>query len=241
MKESRSLAATTAANAADVRDRLDEAVRRAGRDPGSVCLVAVTKKFPLTHIRAAVDAGLEHIGENRVQEAVEKIAGAAGLPVTWHLIGHLQSNKAGHAVANFAWIHSVDSVALLQRLDRLSAEAGTRPNLLVQVALANEATKHGAPLDDTHRIFEAARRCHSVNMRGLMVLPPPTDTAEGARPFFRRLRELRDTLIEQGVDRAMLGELSMGMSGDFEVAVEEGATIVRVGTGIFGPRPGAEA
>ena len=241
MKESRSLAATTAANAAGVRERIDKAARRAGRDPGSVCVVAVAKKFPLTHVRAAVDAGLEHIGENRVQEAVEKIAGATGLSVTWHLVGHLQSNKAGQAVASFPWIHSVDSVGLLQRLDRLSAEANTTPNLLVQVDLANEAAKHGASVDDTHRIFEAAAHCHSVRMRGLMVLPPRTDVAEGARPFFRRLRELRDTLIEQGVDRAMLGELSMGMSGDFEVAVEEGATMVRVGTGIFGPRPRTEA
>ncbi len=239
--ESRSLAATTAANAARVRDRIEAAARRAGRDPESVCLVAVAKKFPETHVRAAVNAGLSHIGENRVQEALDKIAGATDLPITWHLIGHLQSNKAGRAVTSFAWIHSVDSIGLLQRLDRLSADAGTRPNLLVQVDLAKEATKHGASENETRHIFEAAAGCHSVSMRGLMVLPPRADTPEGSRPFFRRLRKLRDELIDHGVDPAMLHELSMGMSHDFDVAVEEGATIVRVGTGIFGPRPRPEA
>ena len=183
--ESRSLAATTAANAARVRDRIEAAARRAGRDPESVCLVAVAKKFPETHVRAAVDAGLSHIGENRVQEALDKIAGATDLPITWHLIGHLQSNKAGHAV---------------QRLDRLSADAGTQPNLLVQVDLAQEATKHGASENETRRIFEAAAGCHSVSMRGLMVLPPRADTPEGSRPFFRRLRKLRDELIDHGLD-----------------------------------------
>ncbi len=235
--ETHSLVATTVANAARVRDRIEGAARRAGRNPESVCLVAVAKKFPETHVRAAVAAGLEHIGENRVQEALDKIATATDLPITWHLIGHLQSNKAGRAVTIFAWIHSVDSVGLLRRLDRLSADAGTRPNLLVQVDLSNEATKHGASIEDARRIFEAAGSCHSARMRGLMVLPARTDSPEGARPFFRRLRELRDELIGEGIDRAMLGELSMGMSHDFEVAVEEGATIVRVGTGIFGPRP----
>jgi pyridoxal phosphate enzyme (YggS family) len=239
--ESRSLTATTATNVARVRDRIDAAARRAGRDPESICLVAVAKKFPEAHVRAAVDAGLVHIGENRVQEAMDKIAGTVDLPITWHLIGHLQSNKAAHAVNSFAWIHSVDSIGLLQRLDRLSADAGTRPKLLVQVDLAKEATKHGASEDDTRRIVEAAAGCHSVRMRGLMVLPPRADTPEGSRPFFRRLRELRDQLVDQGADPEMLHELSMGMSDDFEVAVEEGATMVRVGTGLFGPRPRPEA
>ena len=241
MQESHALTNTVVKNTEDVRYRINEAARRAGRDPQSICLLAVAKKFPLTHIRAAVDAGIQHIGENRVQEAVEKITKSAHLPLTWHMVGHLQSNKAIHAVSSFSWIHSVDSVELLLRLNRLSARAGTRPNLLVQVALANESTKHGVPVDTTQRIFEAAGHCHNVKVKGLMVLPPQTNTAEEARPFFRQVRKVRDRLVELGIKRTMLGELSMGMSGDFEVAVEEGATIIRVGTGIFGPRPRPEA
>ena len=154
----------------------------------------------------------------------------------WHLIGHLQSNKARSAAAACDWIHSVDSVRLLRRIDAAAAEAGTAPDLLVQVDLAGEAAKHGAPPDEVPRLFEAARACRAARVRGLMLMPPWAEDPEAARPWFRRLRELRDALRGAGFDPAALADLSMGMSHDFEAAVEEGATMVRVGTAIFGRR-----
>ena len=232
-----SLTDTILANTSRIRRRIGEAAARSGREAASIRVVAVTKTFPATYVRAVFGAGLDDIGENRVQEAVDKIETTTDLAVTWHLIGHLQSNKAGRAASSFAWIHSVDSVGLLRRLDRLAAEASTSPRLLTQVHLGNEPTKHGASVDDLRGIFETAGECRHARMRGLMIIPPPTDDAEGARPFFRRLRELRDELINEGIEPTMLVELSMGMSHDFEVAVEEGASMVRIGTALFGPRP----
>ena len=180
-----------------------------------------------------------------MQEALGKIERAGGLPVRWHLIGHLQSNKARAAAAAFHWIHSVDSVKLLRRLDAAAAEAGTAPGLLVQVDLAGEAAKHGAPPAEVPRLLEAAGACRAARVRGLMLMPPWNEDPEAARPWFRRLRELRDALTDGGADPGALGELSMGMSHDFEAAVEEGATMVRVGTAIFGrrkpPAPGSAA
>lgn len=171
-----------------------------------------------------------------MQEALGKIERAAGLAVRWHLIGHLQSNKARAAAAAFHWIHSVDSVKLLQRIDRAAVEAGTAPDLLVQADLAGEAAKHGAPLDEVRRVLAAAPACRAARVRGLMLMPPWNEDPEAARPWFRRLRELRDALVDEGADPDALRELSMGMSHDFEAAVEEGATMVRVGTAIFGRR-----
>ena len=232
------LADTIATNATRVRERVALAASKGGRDASAVRLVAISKQFPITHVRAAISTGLLDLGENRVQEASRKIAATKedGFEVTWHLVGHLQSNKAVKASTLFTWIHSVDSLGLLTRLERSAREAGTSPNLLVQVDLAGEATKHGATIDETRCILNAAPGCTAVKMRGLMVIPPWSDDEETARPFFRRLRELRDQLVQEGVDLEMLGELSMGMSHDFEVAIEEGATIVRVGTAIFGRR-----
>ena len=231
------LAATIARNVRAVRERIAGACHRAGRDPGAVRLVGVSKTFPVTHVRAAVAAGLTDLGENRVQEALAKVAQAADLgPITWHLIGHLQSNKARRAVVAMAWIHAVDSVALLQRLERTAREEGTTAEALVQVDLAGEQTRSGAPVDVVRHVLAAAAACRAVNVRGLMLLPPWSADPERTRPYFRRLRELRDQLAEGGVPRPRLGELSMGMSNDYEVAVEEGATIVRVGTAIFGRR-----
>ena len=171
-----------------------------------------------------------------MQEALAKIDRAAALPVRWHLIGHLQSNKARQAAARFAWIHSVDSVKLVERLERSAVEAGTAPRLLVQVDLAGEAAKHGAPLDAVRSILAAAAANRAARVQGLMLMPPWNEDPEVVRPFFRRLRELRDRLRAEGTDDRMLGELSMGMSHDFEVAIEEGATMVRVGTALFGRR-----
>jgi len=234
------LDAIVAANAERVRDRIAAAARQAGRNPASITLVTVTKKFPMSHVRAAVAAGLVHLGENRVQEALTKIPAAAELPITWHLIGHVQSNKARKAAETFSWIHSVDSVGLLRRLEHSAQDnhaATAKLSLLVQVDLAGEATKHGTEVDAVSDILWAATKCDAVEVRGLMLIPPRQDDPESVRPFFRRLRELRDTLVEDGVPPTMLHELSMGMSQDFDVAIEEGATIVRVGTALFGRRP----
>ena len=221
---------------AEVRARIDAAARRAGRDPFSVRLVAVSKTFPLEAVREAYAAGQRDFGENRVQEALEKIDASADLDARWHLLGHLQTNKARKAAPAFAMIQSVDSVDLLRKLDAAAADSGRAPELLVQVDLAGEATKHGARPDDVPRILEEAERCQAAVVAGLMTLPPIPDTPEDARPWFRQLRDLREEWLRAGVPAGMLKEMSMGMSGDFEVAIQEGATIVRVGTAIFGSR-----
>ncbi|MDP7481090.1 MAG: YggS family pyridoxal phosphate-dependent enzyme [Vicinamibacterales bacterium] len=220
-----------------VAARIAAAAAAAGRAVTEIRLVAVSKTFGLAHVEAAVAAGLHDLGENKVQEALRKQAAASTLQVTWHLIGHLQSNKARKAVAAFDWIHSVDSVDLLRRLDRAASDCGRAPNLLIQVDLAGEATKQGAPEPEVRRIIDAADTCQSVAVRGLMVLPPWSQDPEAARPYFRRLRQLREELCAAGPDQSRLDQLSMGMSHDFEVAVEEGATMVRVGTALFGARP----
>jgi PLP dependent protein len=219
-----------------IRERISAAARSAGRDPSSVRLVAVSKTFPVNLIREAYAAGQREFGENRVQEALQKIAGTTDLEIRWHLLGHLQTNKARKAGPVFATIQSVDSVELLHKLDTAAEEAGTKPELLIQVDLAGEATKFGAPPSEVPRLFDAAAACRAASITGLMTLPPVPDTPEDARPWFRTLRDLRDGWLASGVPAAMLRELSMGMSGDFEVAIQEGATMVRVGTAIFGSR-----
>ncbi len=223
-----------------VRRRIDAAAQRAGRLPGSVTLIAVSKTFPADAVAEAIAAGQRAFGENRVQEALDKMDAVGGLapgvPLEWHLIGHLQSNKARKAAARFAWIHAVDSLDLLSRLDAGGVDAGTRPRVLIQVDLAGEATKHGAGIDDVRRIAEAAATARAVDLRGLMIVPPVPVVPEDSRPWFRQVRELRDRLVADGIAASQLAELSMGMTQDLEVAVEEGATMVRVGTAIFGGR-----
>jgi pyridoxal phosphate enzyme (YggS family) len=219
-----------------VRARIAAAAASAGRDPASVRLIAVSKTFPLDAVLTAHAAGQQDFGENRVQEALLKIRAVAHTSIRWHLLGHLQANKARKAGQAFAAVHAVDRVELLQRLDEAAAEAGTAPELLLQVDLAGEATKHGAPPTEVPRLLEAGAACRAARVVGLMTLPPRAETPEDARVWFRRLRELRDGWRDGGVPAAMLRELSMGMSGDFEVAVQEGATMVRVGTAIFGGR-----
>ncbi len=204
--------------------------------PAGIRLIAVSKTFPLHLIREACAAGQRDFGENRVQEGLQKISASADLEIRWHLLGHLQTNKARKAGPAFAMIHGVDSVELLQKLDAAAGDAGRSPELLIQVDLAGEATKYGVPPDEVPRLFEAAAACRAARVVGLMTLPPIPATPEDARPYFRRLRELRDEWLASGVPAPMLRELSMGMSGDFEVAVQEGATMVRVGTAIFGSR-----
>jgi pyridoxal phosphate enzyme (YggS family) len=230
------LEADTRTRLADVRARMAAAATRAGRRAEDVRLIAVSKTFGLDHVRAAVAAGQLDFGENRVQEALQKIAGSADLLIRWHLVGHLQSNKARKAVGSFACIHSVDRDDLLERLESAALELGVAPELLIQVDLADEPTKHGADPGLVGALFERARRCKAVRVVGLMVLPPFFEDPERTRPYFRQLRDLRRELLSSGVEPAMLRELSMGMSHDFEVAVEEGATMVRVGTAVFGAR-----
>jgi pyridoxal phosphate enzyme (YggS family) len=220
----------------EIRARLGEAAARAGRPASDVRLIAVSKTFPLDAVRAAYDAGQRDFGENRVQEALQKIAHAGEMAITWHLIGHLQSNKARKAAEHCAWVHSVDSLELLRRLDAAAAAAGRTLEALVQVDLALEPTKHGASLELVPQIVSEAAACTALRIRGLMLLPPIAENPEDARPWFRRLREERDRLLDAGVPSPLLRDLSMGMSHDFEVAIEEGATMVRVGTAIFGAR-----
>ncbi len=228
-------------NLATVRARLETAAHAAGRDPASVRLVAVSKTFPADAVRAAADAGQVDFGENRVQEGLQKIRATSDLRIRWHLIGHLQSNKVRKAAA-FQSIHSIDGLDLLRKVDEAAVEAGCRPELLIQVDLAGEATKFGAVEGDLDAIFAAVGTLRAARLVGLMLLPPFAEDPEDARPWFRRLREIRDRLADRGAPATALRELSMGMSHDFHVAVEEGATIVRVGTAIFGqrtPTPGA--
>jgi pyridoxal phosphate enzyme (YggS family) len=233
--------ATIAANLQSVRSRIDAAASRAGRDPSDVQLIAVSKTFSADRVRAAWAAGQRDFGENKVQEALQKIGDTADMQIRWHLIGHLQSNKAKKAAVAFTCIHSVDSVELLQKLDAAASERGVFPEMLVQVDLAGEATKFGAGAVEARRILDAALAARALRVTGLMLIPPWNEDQEQTRPWFARLRQLRDTWRGEGVPAPALRHLSMGMSHDFEAAVEEGATRVRVGTAIFGRRIGSAA
>ncbi len=217
----------------DIRDRMERAMGRAGREASSVKLVAVTKTRSVNEMAAALEAGVTDVGENKVQEAEAKkpeIEASA----RWHLVGHLQKNKAKKAVELFDLIHTVDSAAIGQRIDRLAAERGKVQPVLVQVDLAGEETKDGLSEGAVFPTLERLSECLNLRVDGLMVLPPYFDEPDDVRPYFRRLRELSGNGQERGL---VGGELSMGMSHDFEVAIEEGATLIRVGTAIFGPRP----
>ena len=222
---------------AAVRERIARAAGRAGRPAGDVTLVAVSKTFPAATIREAFAAGLRDFGENKVQEAEEKIAGLHDLRsagARFHFVGHLQGNKAKRAVPLFDSIHSVDSEELARRLARMAEEQGISLHVLVQVDLAGEATKHGVEEAGLLAVLEAVRGSTHLHPDGLMILPPFAEDPEASRPHFRRLRELRDIALSR--DLLQGSHLSMGMSHDLEVAVEEGATMVRVGTAIFGER-----
>ena len=222
-----------------VRARIAAAANRAGRASEEITLVAVTKTHPAAVVREAIAAGAGDFGENKVQEAEKKIPQVGREAARWHLIGHLQSNKARKAVELFDVIHSLDSPALAGRLDRICAESDQAElPVLIQVDLGHEATKSGVKENELSELVQTVTECSRLRLRGLMTLPPFFDNAEDARPFFRKLRELRDRLSSEGVFGAQKGELSMGMTNDYEVAIEEGATIVRVGTAIFGERGG---
>ena len=220
----------------DVRERIARAAGRAGRDPAAIRLVAVSKTFPADYVRAAAEAGQLHFGENKVQEALGKMRATSDLALTWHLVGHLQSNKARKAAAHFDAIHSVDDSALVAKLEEAATAASRRLELLVQVDLTGEPTKRGVLPEHLAAVLAAARGSSAIRLTGLMLLPPAVADPEASRPHFAALRRLRDDLVAHGQDASTLAQLSMGMSHDFEVAIEEGATMVRVGTAIFGPR-----
>jgi PLP dependent protein len=223
-------------NVARVRERIAAAARRAGRREQDVTLIAVSKTHSAEAIRAAWEAGVRHFGENRVQEWEGKRVGVEDLAATWHLIGHLQSNKAGRAARTFHCVDSVDDFALAQRLDRARGENGgaERMRVLIEVRVAEEETKSGVSVAELPPLAENIVALERLELGGLMCIPPHLEEAEQVRPYFRRLRELRDELAK-GLRRE-LRVLSMGMSHDFEVAIEEGATEVRVGTALFGAR-----
>jgi pyridoxal phosphate enzyme (YggS family) len=221
---------------ARVRQQIARAAERAGRNPEEITLIAVSKTFDAATVQQAVDAGARDLGENRVQEALDKVDKVKADGLRWHLIGHLQSNKARAAVRAFDMIHSVDSAELVRRLDRIAGEEARRVSVLIQVDLAGEATKSGADERSLPEIVEALDAAAHLEFRGLMTLPPFFESPEETRPFFRRLRELLEGLNEGRPLGRRAAELSMGMSHDFEVAIDEGATMVRVGTAIFGAR-----
>lgn len=213
-----------------VHQRITNAAERAGRDPSEIKLVAVSKMHPVEVLREALTAGATVLGENKVQEAEDKIRAIGGDTAEWHLIGHLQSNKARRAVELFDVIHSVDSLELAYRLERICEEEGReRLDVLVQVDLAGEETKSGIDEAELPELVEHLGGCKHLTFKGLMALPPFFEDPEATRPYFQRLRALRDKFIPDG-------DLSMGMSHDFEVAIEEGSTMIRVGTAIFGQR-----
>ena len=226
-------------NVAQVRERIARAAARVGRDPDHVTLMAVSKTVVPERIREAYSAGLRVFGENRVQEFEGKSAGLSELKdAQWHLIGHLQSNKAKKAAELFHAIDSVDSLRLAERLNQAAIEAGKKLVVLIEIKVGQEESKDGIPLDSSEleKLLRAAPRLESLRIRGLMTVPPFTEDPEGARSYFRLLRDLRDQIARRKLPAIQMDALSMGMSHDFEVAIEEGSTCVRVGTAIFGAR-----
>ncbi len=222
---------------ADVCTRIETAARASGRAAEDVTLVAITKTHPVATLAVALEMGMRDLGENRVQEAEEKIVELGTSAARWHLVGHLQANKARRAVNLFAVIHSLDSAALAERLDRMCVEENREAlEVLVQLDLGGEATKSGIEAAQLPVLLATLKECPRLRLTGLMTLPPYFENPDCSRPFFKTLRELRDELEAQGHFGSAKGELSMGMSHDFEVAIEEGATMVRVGTALFGER-----
>ena len=219
-----------------VLDEMQRAAARAGRPPESVRLIAASKTVSVERLRQAVDAGIRHLGENRLQEALPKIDTLGREGVVWHFIGTLQRRKVKSVVGRFETIHSVDSLALAEEIDRQAKTAGLRQRILLEVNLAGEASKGGFEPTTLGAALESLNGLEHLDIRGLMAIPPPTPTAEDARPYFRQLRTLAQTLTARGHRNINMQELSMGMSHDYPVAIEEGATYVRVGTAIFGAR-----
>jgi len=226
-----------AENIASVRERIEAAARRAGRPAGDVALMGVTKAQPSERIREAYAAGLRLFGENRVQEFAGKVSALTDLAgAEWHMIGHLQTNKAAKAAELFSAVDSVDSVKLAEKLDAAARRLGKKLPVLIEINVGGEAAKSGAAPDsrELEELLLAAPHLKALEFCGLMTVPPFTEDPENARPFFRRLRQLRDAIAVRKLPAIRMDVISMGMSHDFEVAIEEGATCVRVGTAIFG-------
>jgi len=215
-----------------VMERIEKAALEVGREPGDIKLVAVSKTVEVERIKEAIEAGVSILGENYVQEAQKKIE-EIGRTVSWHFIGHLQSNKAKYAVSLFDMIHSLDSISLAEELNRRAEKEGRTMNVMIEVNLSGEATKFGAEEARTLDIARRVLNLHHLSLVGLMTMPPYFDDPRLSRPYYIRLRELKEKMIKEGIP---VKELSMGMSNDFEIAIEEGATFVRVGTAIFGAR-----
>ncbi len=215
-----------------VTERIERAAQKAGRDPKGIHLVAVSKTVEAARIKEAIEAGVSILGENYVQEAQKKIE-EIGRPVSWHFIGHLQSNKAKYAVRLFDTVHSVDSLSLAEELNRRAEQEGRVIKVMVEVNLSKEATKFGTDQEKVSNLVRRIRDLKRLSLEGLMTMPPYFDSPELSRPYYTALRELKETMIKAGIP---MKELSMGMSNDFEIAIEEGATYVRIGTAIFGPR-----
>jgi PLP dependent protein len=227
-------------NISEVREKIVAAARRAGRNPEDISLMAVSKTFPAERIREAYASGLRLFGESKVQEFAGKANALADLrDAQWHMIGHLQSNKAAKAAQLFTAVGSVDSLRLAERLSSAAGQLSKRLEVLIEVNVGGEAAKHGLAFDSSEMecILQTAARQDHIEIRGLMTVPPFTEDAEGARPYFRKLRELRDQIAKRRFPAVGMDVLSMGMSHDFEVAIEEGSTCVRIGTAIFGVRP----
>jgi pyridoxal phosphate enzyme (YggS family) len=233
-----------ARNIAQVQERIDAAAKKAGRNPQEIALMAVTKTMPPERIRAAYQAGLRLFGENRVQEFTEKSEFIADLHgAEWHLIGHLQSNKATKAATLFEAVDSIDSLRLAEKLDTAAQKAGRTVRVLIEVNVGGESAKSGVvPVSsEFEEILRAAPRMTAIELRGLMTVPPFTASPEGGRPYFSVLRRIRDEVAKRKLPNVSMDVLSMGMSHDFEIAIEEGSTCVRVGTAIFGERPKMES
>lgn len=227
---------TIADRVRSIVDEIRHAAVRAGRAPESVRLLAASKTVSVERVREAVDAGIRHLGENRLQEALPKIEALDREGVVWHFIGTLQRRKVKSVVGRFETIHSVDSLALAEEIARQAKAAGLRQRVLLEVNLGEESSKGGFAPAALVQVLPLLNELEQLDVRGFMAIPPPTATAEAARPYFRQLRELAQALTAQGCRNINMQELSMGMSHDFAVAVEEGATYVRVGTAIFGAR-----
>lgn len=223
-------------NIENIKQRIKEAAEACGRNPEEVRLVAVSKTMPKEKLVAAVEAGVQTLGENYVQEAREKFNDLYTLPVSWHFIGHLQSNKAKYVVKIFDLIHSVDTLKLAREIDKQANKNNKIQDILIQVNISKESTKSGARSDKTLEIVQEISLFENVAIKGLMTMPPFFNAPERVRPFFKALRELRSQIREAAIPNVSMEELSMGMTGDFEVAIQEGATLVRIGTAIFGER-----
>ena len=219
-----------------VKARIKATAKACNRPVASIRLVAVSKTMPAEVIREAIEAGVTDLGENYIQEAKEKFHALATYPATWHFIGHLQSNKAKYAVRLFDLIHSVDSLKLAKELDKFAGKIDKIQSILIQVNVAREDSKSGVYVEGTVQLLREISRLENISVKGLMTMPPYFNAPEKVRPFFAALRELRDKIIKEAIPNVSMDELSMGMTGDFEAAIEEGATMVRIGTAIFGGR-----